>query len=71
MRVNHFLLAAWLMSVPVLADEQPDAELLEFLGGLEIEVEGEWMNPLSLDIETNNADVAQDTTQTQRGESHE
>lgn len=71
MRVNHFLFIALLMSVPVMADEQPDAELLEFLGGLEIEVNGEWVNPLSLDIEPNNADVAQDTTQTPGGKSHE
>ena len=71
MQVNHFLFAAMLISVPAIADEQPDTELLEFLGSLEIEVEGEWVNPLSLDIETNSAEVAHDTTLIQKGESHE
>lgn len=71
MQANHFLFTALLASMPVIANDQPDAELLEFLGGYEIEVNGEWVNPLSLDIEENGAEIAQDTTQTQRGESHE
>lgn len=59
MQVNNLLFAALLMSVPALADEEPDAELLEFLGGYEIEVEGEWVNPVSLDIEDTSAEIAQ------------
>jgi len=71
MQAKKIFFAALLASMPVIADDQPDAELLEFLGGYEIEVNGEWVNPLSLDIEENGAEMAQDTTQTQRGDSHE
>lgn len=62
MQVNRILLAALLATVPVMADEQPDAELLEFLGGETIEVEGEWVDPLALNIEDDSADTAQTTT---------
>ena len=71
MQANRILLAALLTTTAVLADDQPDIDLLEFLGGDEIEVNGEWINPMSLDLEEDGAEMAQDTTQTQRGESHE
>ena len=71
MQSNRILLAAWLATTAVMADDQPDIELLEFLGGDEIEVNGEWINPMSLDLEEDGTDIAQDATQTQRGESHE
>ena len=71
MQSNRILLAAWLATTAVMADDQPDIELLEFLGGDEIEVNGEWINPMSLDLEEDGADVAQVPTQTQRGESYE
>ena len=71
MQANRILFVALLTTTTAMADEQPDVELLEFLGGYEIEVNGEWINPLSLAIEEDGAEMAQDTTQTQRGESHE
>jgi len=71
MQSNRILLAALLATTAVMADDQPDIELLEFLGGDEIEVNGEWINPMSLDLEEDGADMAQVPTQTQRGESYE
>ncbi len=71
MQSNRILLAAWLATTAVMADDQPDIELLEFLGGDEIEVNGEWINPMSLELEEDGADMAQVPTQTPRGESHE
>ncbi|MDQ1363033.1 MAG: hypothetical protein QG652_893 [Pseudomonadota bacterium] len=73
MQARRILFAALLASMPVIANDQPDTELLEFLGGYEIEVDGEWVNPLSLDLdmEDTRAEVAQETTQIQRGDSHE
>lgn len=62
MQVNHLLFAALLLSAPVIAEDQPDADLLEFLGGETIEVEGEWVDPLALNIEDDSADTAQTTT---------
>ncbi|HEX5636804.1 MAG TPA: hypothetical protein VFY78_06930 [Gammaproteobacteria bacterium] len=62
MQVNRILLAALLATIPVMADEQPDADLLEFLGGETIEVEGEWVDPLALNIEDDSANTAQTTT---------
>ena len=71
MQSNRILLVVLLATTAVMADDQPDIELLEFLGGDEIEVNGEWINPMSLDIEEDGADMAQVPTQTQRGESYE
>ncbi|MBI3188806.1 MAG: hypothetical protein HYZ31_13200 [Gammaproteobacteria bacterium] len=62
MQVNRIFLAALLATLPVMADEQPDADLLEFLGGETIEVEGEWVDPLALNIEDDSANTAQTTT---------
>ena len=62
MQVNRLLLAAMLATAPAIADEQPDDELLEFLGGYEIELDGEWVNPLTIDIEEDTAETAQTTT---------
>jgi hypothetical protein len=62
MQVNKILFAALLASAPVIADDQPDADLLEFLGGYEIEVEGQWVDPLALNIEDDSAETAQTTT---------
>lgn len=68
---RKIIFAALLAATPAIATDQPDAELLEFLGGYEIEVDGEWVNPVSLDIEETSAEVAQDTTPLQRGKTHE
>ena len=62
MRVNIILLATLLSTAPVIAEEQPDADLLEFLGGETIEVEGEWVDPLALNIEDDSDNTAQNTT---------
>ena len=66
MQASRILFAALLASAPVIADDQPDADLLEFLGGETIEVEGEWVDPLALNIEDDSAEAAQITTRSPR-----
>ena len=52
MQVKNKLLALVLMTTPVLANEDLSLEFLEYLGGFETEVDGEWVNPTDLDTET-------------------
>ena len=66
MQVSRILLATMLAALPVMADEQPDADLLDFLGGETIEVEGEWVDPLALNIEDDSAETVQITTRSPR-----
>ena len=52
MQVKNHLLTLVLMTTPVLANEELTLEFLEYLGGFETEVDGEWVNPADLDTET-------------------
>ena len=57
-----FYFALLFASTASYAEELPDSELLEFLGGDEIEVNGENINPISLDLEENSDEVKPITT---------
>jgi hypothetical protein len=65
MQANTLLIAALLLAAPAskaLAEELPDTDLLEFLGGYEIEVDGEIVNPVTLDIEDTSEETVPMTT---------
>ena len=57
-----FFFALLFASTSSYAEELPDSELLEFLGGYEIEVNGEIVDPISLDLEENSDEVTPITT---------
>lgn len=56
-----FAMLALLAPSATFADEQVDIDLLEFLGGEEIEVDGEVVTPLTLDIEEDDDATIQTT----------